>query len=74
LRRETLGVYDKGKVGLVLEEQVLLVDEGTGEVYTKFIGSSFFVGQVFSRIRIPLGSLFLRDILPELVFGIRCIG
>jgi hypothetical protein len=46
LRRETLGAYDKGKAGLVLEEQVLLVDAKSGEVYTKFIGSSFFVGQV----------------------------
>lgn len=45
LRRETIGVYDKGKAGLVLEEQTVLVDE-FGEVYTKFIGSSFFVGQV----------------------------
>ena len=46
LRRETLGAYDKGKAGLVLEEQILLVDGKSGEVYTKFIGSSFFVGQV----------------------------
>ena len=41
-----MGAYDKGKAGLVLEEQTLLVDADTGEVYTKFIGSSFFVGQV----------------------------
>ena len=47
LRRKTIGAYDKGKAGLVLEEQVLLVDAGSGEVYTKAIGSSFFVGQVF---------------------------
>ena len=46
LRRETIGAYDKGKAGLVLEEQVLLVDADSGEVYTKFIGSSFFAGQV----------------------------
>lgn len=48
LRRETIGAYDKGKAGLVLEEQVLLVDANSGEVYTKAIGSSFFVGQVHS--------------------------
>ena len=41
-----MGAYDKGKAGLVLEEQVLLVDADSGEVYTKMIGSSFFVGQV----------------------------
>ena len=45
--------HAEGKAGLVLEEQVLLVDAGTGEVYTKFIGSSFFVGQVFPRIPFP---------------------
>ena len=46
LRRETIGAYDKGKAGLVLEEQTFLIDADTGEVYTKMIGSSFFVGQV----------------------------
>jgi peroxisomal enoyl-CoA hydratase 2 len=46
LRRETIGAYDKGKVGIVLEEQNLLVDADSGEVYTKMVGSSFFVGQV----------------------------
>jgi len=46
LRRETLGAYDKGKAGLVLEEQTLLVDADSGEIYTKFIGSAFMVGQV----------------------------
>jgi hypothetical protein len=47
LRRETIGAYDKGKAGLVLEEQTLLVDADSGEVYTKIIGSAFFVGQVY---------------------------
>jgi len=46
LRRETVGAYDKGKAGLVLEEQTLLVDASTDEVYTKMVGSAFFVGQV----------------------------
>ena len=45
LRKETIGAYDKGKAGIVIEEQTLLVDE-SGEVYTKIIGSAFFVGQV----------------------------
>ena len=45
LRRETIGAYDKGRAGLVLEEQTLLIDASTGEVYTKMIGSTFFIGQ-----------------------------
>jgi peroxisomal enoyl-CoA hydratase 2 len=47
LRRETIGAYDKGTSGIVLEEQTLLVDVESGEVYTRLIGSAFFVGQVF---------------------------
>lgn len=46
LRRETIGAYDKGKAGLVLEEKTFLVDADSGDVYTKMVGSSFFVGQV----------------------------
>jgi hypothetical protein len=46
LRRETVGAYDKGKAGLVLEEQTFLVDADSGDVYTKMVGSAFFVGQV----------------------------
>ena len=59
LRRETVGAYDKGKAGLVLEEQVLLVDAKSGEVYTKFIGSSFFVGQVPAPLN-PSPGLYVR--------------
>jgi hypothetical protein len=47
LRREMIGAYDKGKSGIVLEEKTLLVDAQSGEVYTKLVGSAFFVGQVF---------------------------
>ena len=54
-----MGAYDKGKAGLVLEEQVLLVDAQSGEVYTKFIGSSFFVGQVLSPLN-PSPGLYVR--------------
>ena len=46
LRRETAGAYDKGRAGLVLEEKTLLVNADSGDVYTKMVGSSFFVGQV----------------------------
>lgn len=45
MRRETIGAYDKGKAGVVLEEQTLLVDADSGDVYTKMVGSVFFVGQ-----------------------------
>lgn len=45
LRSKCLGVYDKGKAGLVIETEQLLVDKKTGEAYTKMIGSSFAVGQ-----------------------------
>lgn len=40
-----LGVYDKGKPGTVMETQVDIVDKESGEVYTRVIGSAFFVGQ-----------------------------
>ena len=59
LRRETVGAYDKGKAGLVLEEQVLLVDAQSGEVYTKFIGSSFFVGQVLAPLSPSLPRMYV---------------
>lgn len=43
IRSRVLGVYDKGKASVVEIEQSL-VDE-KGDVYTKVIGSSFYVGQ-----------------------------
>lgn len=45
IRTKVLGVYDKGRPGTVLELQTDLVDKATGEVYSRAIGSSFFVGQ-----------------------------
>ncbi|CAN8098660.1 unnamed protein product [Discula destructiva] len=45
VRTKVLGVYDKGRPGSVLEIQQDLVDAGTGDVYSRAIGSSFFVGQ-----------------------------
>ncbi|KAI1767586.1 Thioesterase/thiol ester dehydrase-isomerase [Hypoxylon sp. FL1150] len=45
LRTKVLGVYDKGRPGSVVEIQQDLVDVGTGEVYSRAIGSSFFVAQ-----------------------------
>lgn len=45
LRSKVLGVYDKGKPGTVVETEQLLVDKETDEVYTRAVGSGFFVGQ-----------------------------
>ena len=43
-RTKVLGVYDKGKPGTVVETQTDLVD-GEGTVYTRAVGSGFYVGQ-----------------------------
>lgn len=45
LRTKVVGVYDKGKVGTVVETEQLTVDKETGEVYTKMVGSGFYIGQ-----------------------------
>lgn len=45
LRSKVLGVYDKGKAGSVVETELNIVDKESGEVYTKAVGSAFFVGQ-----------------------------
>ncbi|KAI1265927.1 Thioesterase/thiol ester dehydrase-isomerase [Xylariaceae sp. FL1019] len=45
IRSKVLGVYDKGRPGTVVETQQDLVDAGTGEVYTRAIGSGFYVAQ-----------------------------
>lgn len=44
LRSKVLGVYDKGKPGTVVETETILAEKG-GDVYTKAVGSAFFVGQ-----------------------------
>jgi len=44
LRSKVNGVYDKGKA-CVVETQEDIVDKATGEVYTRAVGSAFFVGQ-----------------------------
>ncbi|KAI9663343.1 MAG: hypothetical protein M1831_002627 [Alyxoria varia] len=45
IRSKILGVYDKGKPGTVIDTEYLLVDSRTGDVYTRIVGSGFFVGQ-----------------------------
>ena len=44
LRSKILGVYDKGKAGTVIETETVLAERG-GDVYTKGVGSGFYVGQ-----------------------------
>jgi peroxisomal enoyl-CoA hydratase 2 len=45
LRSKVVGVYDKGKAGTVVDTEQSVVDKESGEVYSKAMGSSFFVGQ-----------------------------
>ncbi|WPH02143.1 Hypothetical protein R9X50_00499800 [Acrodontium crateriforme] len=45
IRGKVIGVYDKGKAGTVVETQNDLVDAESGELYSRAIGSGFFVGQ-----------------------------
>lgn len=45
VRTKVIGVYDKGKPGTVIETQTDLVDAATNEVYSRAIGSAFYVGQ-----------------------------
>lgn len=44
LRSRVIGVYDKGKAGTVVETETVLA-EMAGDIYTKAVGSAFFVGQ-----------------------------
>lgn len=44
IRTKVIGVYDKGKASVV-ETEASLVDKETNEVYSKMIGSAFYVGQ-----------------------------
>ena len=44
LRSKILGVYDKGKAGTVIETETVLAERG-GDLYSKAVGSGFYVGQ-----------------------------
>ena len=44
VQTKVIGVYDKGKVGTVVETETILREKG-GDVYTTATGSGFFVGQ-----------------------------
>jgi peroxisomal enoyl-CoA hydratase 2 len=45
VRTKVLGVYDKGRPGSVVETQTDLVDAKTGDVYSRAVGSAFYVAQ-----------------------------
>lgn len=45
IRSRVLGVYDKGKPGTVVETEQLLVETSSGDIYTRAVGSGFFIGQ-----------------------------
>jgi hypothetical protein len=45
LRGKVLGVYDKGKVGTLVDTEQLLIDKVSGETYAKIQGSKFYLGQ-----------------------------
>jgi peroxisomal enoyl-CoA hydratase 2 len=44
MKTKVIGVYDKGKAGAVVETETSIVDE-EGTVYSKAVGSAFYVGQ-----------------------------
>ncbi|MBE3048785.1 hypothetical protein IMZ48_41060, partial [Candidatus Bathyarchaeota archaeon] len=45
IRSVTLGVYDKGRPGTVVEIQSDLVDAANNDVYTRVTSSAFYIGQ-----------------------------
>lgn len=45
LRNRVIGVYDKGKVGSIVETEQEVVDKSNGEIYAKILGSAVYIGQ-----------------------------
>jgi hypothetical protein len=45
LRSRIVGVYDKGKLGTIVEDEKILVDSVSGDEYVKMIGNTFYLGQ-----------------------------
>jgi peroxisomal enoyl-CoA hydratase 2 len=45
LHAKVAGVYDKGKLGSVVEIEQMLVDDESGEKYAKIVGNTFYMGQ-----------------------------
>lgn len=44
IRSKVLAVYNKGEAGSVVETETVLAERG-GDVYSRAVGSAFFVGQ-----------------------------
>ena len=45
LTNKILGVYDRGNVGTVIEDERVLIDAETGEKYVKMVGIMYYIGQ-----------------------------
>lgn len=45
IRTKVLGVYDKGRPGSVVETQTDLVEVSSGDVYSRALGSAFYIAQ-----------------------------
>ena len=45
IRSRIVGVYDKGKLGSIVENEMILVDASSGEEYVKVFGNTFYMGQ-----------------------------
>ena len=45
LQVKILGVYDKGKLGSVMETEHLLVDDESGDKYATIVNTKFYLGQ-----------------------------
>jgi peroxisomal enoyl-CoA hydratase 2 len=45
LNAKVVGVYDKGKLGSVVEMEQTLVDAESGDLYTKIVSNTFYMGQ-----------------------------
>ncbi|KIW68177.1 hypothetical protein PV04_04138 [Phialophora macrospora] len=45
LRSRIVGVYDKGKLGTIVEDEKILVDSVSGDEYVKLVGNTFYLGQ-----------------------------
>jgi peroxisomal enoyl-CoA hydratase 2 len=45
LTNKILGVYDRGKVGSVIEDERVLIDAETGDEYVRMVGVTYYMGQ-----------------------------
>lgn len=61
LQSRIVGVYDKGRIGTIVEDEKILVDSETGEQYVKIVGNTFYMGQ--GNWNGPKGRLFIYGVL-----------